>query len=61
MKNQIKNYKNRKGHKVRISPTATRMTAPIHAIIEKMIAKKIAEKKINRHGMEVIQGKARSG
>ena len=61
MKNQIKNYKNRKGHKVRISSTATRMTAPIHAIIEKMIAKKIAEKKINRHGMEVIQGKARSG
>jgi hypothetical protein len=54
--NQIKNYKNKQG---RIPATATRMTAPINRLIQKMIDKGIAEKKIDRHGKIVIQGKAR--
>jgi len=57
--NQIKNYKNKQGHSVRIPATATRMTAPINILIQKMIDKGIAEKKIDRHGKIVIQGKAR--
>jgi hypothetical protein len=37
------------------------MTAPVVTLIEKMIDKGIAEKKINRHGKIVIQGKAIKG
>lgn len=59
--NQIKNYKNKQGHRVRIPDTATRMTAPVDILIQKMIDKGIAEKKMNRHGKIVIQGKARNG
>jgi hypothetical protein len=37
------------------------MTAPVVTLIEKMIDKGVAERKVNRHGRIVIQGKARKG
>jgi hypothetical protein len=54
----MKRYTNKQGDKQRIPRTGTRMTAPIGKLIEKMIAKGIAEKKVNRKGKPTIQGKA---
>lgn len=53
---QIKFYRNKHGHKTRISTTAVRMTAPINDLINKMIDKGLAKYKIDRFGNKTIQG-----
>lgn len=56
-KNQMKNYRSKFNHFVRISSTATILTAPIKELIMKFIAKDLAEYKNNSKNMKILVGK----
>lgn len=59
VKSEIKNYRNKRGHMQRISQTATVLKVPISKLLNKLIKKGHAKKKINRFGVVTIVGESR--